>query len=968
MPDQILSNKIDLTKFKNALPYSSELFGVYQPLLGWKSKRIIDRFQPGVKDSQLKVVDALLSKMYPDTEVKISDFSNNDIFFDILKFNMGSLNPPNRTNIPGPYRFFITDLIQKKINKENLPRDNQNIWKKLVSEEAMKDLLPEVKNLLQQEHLSFINRSIPADQGVNFNLPDIQPQVSEILLRRIEIESSMAGTLNELFKQNKFEILDKIFFPEEKFIDLNLVDDMNRFLDPMENFDPKTEIGKVSLSPIGIVHLFRQYFFEFDNFLGQPVEHIWLSPGSSLELIEIHTRKQIIESTIESSNETIVKSENSTTTQDDLSDAVKQENQSNSKFGISVNAGGTVTGGTPGVYSATGHIDTTTSYGLENNQKTAKEKTTKFMMQQSQKLSSEIKKNYKTTFKTTTETQDTSSKRYVLQNSTNELVNYELRRKMRQVGVQVQDIGTNLCWQTYVDIPGHDLGLAKLVHIGEPPNLASLPHPQQGAAPQPITKDYTIKLPLKDGWSDDRDTQLYVEHPPEPGGPPYNDKGGAISTNFDGDWIHMNYEDNIVEDIPGYKLDQAVFDNCVDGKLVEPVFYGYKKSSFNIHLRRVKFDGYELTLKLKLIYLPEDATKAAVEAKYEAEMATYDIEKARLAKEAFVNEARDRIKVASNIKPRKFEELREEERTIIYRYLIGDLLNVGVDMSNAKTRHVMAELINSMFDIDKMLYFTAPEWWMPRLHSKSFQDVGKTLVASPVAFGRVKEVQPFTSEDIVSWGGAAENYRPNYFITEDSTPAKLGSSLGWLLQLDGDNIRNAFLNAPWVKAVIPIKPGKELAALNWLMKANVEGADGIQAKYQEGSEEELNEMITFLENYPFDPSDPRQKRYKNFSSKIETNPANFFVTIEDALISLALQIKTKYELSNKPVTETINGEMKRYLPTDKVFEHGFDPLQGGFQAETKEQFALCSQWVEVMPTDQVVAVEVKYDPKTGRQI
>ena len=32
---------------------------------------------------------------------------------------------------------------------------------------------------------------------------------------------------------------------------------------------------------------------------------------------------------------------------------------------------------------------------------------------------------------------------------------------MRQVGVQVQDIGTFLCWQTYVDDPGRELGLGQ---------------------------------------------------------------------------------------------------------------------------------------------------------------------------------------------------------------------------------------------------------------------------------------------------------------------------------------------------------------------------------------------------------------------------------------------------------------------------------------------------------------------------
>ena len=83
------------------------------------------------------------------------------------------------------------------------------------------------------------------------------------------------------------------------------------------------------------------------------------------------------------------------------------------------------------------------------------------MRQQTEKLSTEIRTNFKSTFKTTSETTDTSSKRYVLSNSTSELINYELRRKMRQVGVQVQDIGTYLCWQTYVDDPGKHLGISK---------------------------------------------------------------------------------------------------------------------------------------------------------------------------------------------------------------------------------------------------------------------------------------------------------------------------------------------------------------------------------------------------------------------------------------------------------------------------------------------------------------------------
>ena len=182
-----------------------------------------------------------------------------------------------------------------------------------------------------------------------------------------------------------------------------------------------------------------------------------------------------------------------------------------------------MSGGAPGIYSATGHVDTTTSYSLENNQKTAKEATHKQMRQQAQKLSTEIKQNFKSTFKTVTEVQDLSSKRYVLQNSTENLINYELRRKMRQVGVQVQDIGTQLCWQTYVDLPGFDLGLGNLVHLSEPPDYSGLPHPDQPVLPDPVTKDFAVKIYFT-GWVGDNDTNnTYIEHAP------LSDEGWAVT-------------------------------------------------------------------------------------------------------------------------------------------------------------------------------------------------------------------------------------------------------------------------------------------------------------------------------------------------------------------------------------------------------------------------------------------------------
>jgi len=211
-------------------------------------------------------------------------------------------------------------------------------------------------------------------------------------------------------------------------------------------------IGNVALSPISVVHLFRQYFFELDSFLGTPVRHVWLSPGSSVELVEVHTRKTVVEKTLETALDQITKAESTTTEQEEISEAVKEDNQQDIKFGAAVS----------GSY---GSVEASSSFDYARSQKAARETTHKRMRTQTEKLSSEIRKSFKSTFKTVSEVTDVSSTRHLMANTTQELINYELRRKMRQVGIQVQDIGTYLCWQTYVDDPGRDLGLGKLVRL-----------------------------------------------------------------------------------------------------------------------------------------------------------------------------------------------------------------------------------------------------------------------------------------------------------------------------------------------------------------------------------------------------------------------------------------------------------------------------------------------------------------------
>ena len=181
-----------------------------------------------------------------------------------------------------------------------------------------------------------------------------------------------------------------------------------------------------------------------------------------------------------------------------------------------------------------------------------------------------------------------------------------------------------------------------------------------------------------------------------------------------------------------------------------------------------------------------------------------------------------------------------------------------------------------------------------------------------------------TERDVVKWDDL-EKRSDNYKITEDSQPAKFGSSLGWLLQLDGDNLRNAFLNAPWVKAVIPIRPGREKAALNWLHSIEEHENDGWGATYPAVNAEDaaLVAAVVADGNLP---------------------------TIGNVLEKIAEQLEKE------------NGSIENVLKSDEVFEFGFNPLgKNAFDASVDPHRPF-SQWISILPTDQIVAVE--YKPNT----
>jgi hypothetical protein len=607
---------------------------------------------------------------------------------------------------------------------------------------------------------------------------------------------------------------------------------------------------------------------------------------------------------MEEALDTTTKSEDESSLKDELSDAIRSENQNSTKLGVSntntVNFG---------VFQST----VSTTFGLESSRRDARETTHKESREQAEKHSSEIKRSVKSIFKTVTETTDTRSRRYTLTNPGNTLVNYELRRKMRRVGVQMQDIGTRLCWQVFIDDPGVTLGLSELVHFAESPDLQNLREPEKLPPAGNITKKVTVPIPFAPilDYTNNRATYeiAYLE---------------SIDTLYKGKWLSIikgDEDDDDSQTIMGpfpFKFDppQSNYTMTNDIRLlgvqgnkealIKWITPNLAAGSFDIVMERVNFGGDNvINLDFEVVYAPTDAEKKRVEDANKTAQEKYDAEKQRLYRQSFMENIRKRIKAAASIRTRPGWDLREEERTVVYRKLIERLMldswKLPDNDQNRRLSHVRSEIVRAIFDVDAMLYFVAPEWWMPR-RRRGQLNLNVTMPGAAMSL---------TDDDLVKWGG--EKRPDNYRITEESNPAKRGSSLGWLLQLDGDNLRNAFLNAPWVKAVIPIRPGRERAALNWLRSIEGHENDGWDAPY----------LGTAAEDAEF--------AGKNVGEVLE-------------------EIAKRMEIQN--------GDIENVLEADQVFEKGFNPLDGGFDAGLPAN-KVFSQWVSVLPTDQIVAVDYK---------
>lgn len=320
------------------------------------------------------------------------------------------------------------------------------------------------------------------------------------------------------------------------------------------------------------------------------------------------------------------------------------------------------------------------------------------------------------------------------------------------------------------------------------------------------------------------------------------------------------------------------------------VHFDFKPGSPIITVTRTSSDdGYGLW-DVSVSYAPSATAQDKAnddEQAYESTLAQWQAAYEIAQRQAYVNAARDRAEAMSHVTPRSADVLREEERIAIMHAIMSD-----IQKPLGRPSAFLSEALAEVFDFDEVFYFVAPDWWMPRDLSRPSR-FAQSLGDAPLA----------TLGEASAWWGTAQPKATTpsgqsvdraCFISGDTAPLPVGASLGWLLQVDGDDQRNAFLNSPLVKVMIPIRPGLEAEAIQWL------------------------ELIEGTDRAP-DASDLR----------------NLFDQLDSS------------------------GQAER-VRSQVVYQEGYAPLGSNAVTVPREADGVFAEWVEVLPTTQVVPVEVSY--------
>lgn len=227
-------NKIsNIKEFKYRLPYASELFGVYQPLLGWKSKRIQKRITKGFYIDKAKMMNVAYSRCKGEYKVNLDE----DFTFDrIANINVGEI-----VNTTHNFDTILMQEIEKILPTEREMNDEK--WKELINKESLTHMLSSTVTTNLTKWMA--HGELP--QTIMSIGERIQDDKIEILKGKVNRESVVAGVLSDLIKNEQYDHLNQIFYRPK--YDISPLLNVAKYKDPFEYLDPSVANTFVQHTP-----------------------------------------------------------------------------------------------------------------------------------------------------------------------------------------------------------------------------------------------------------------------------------------------------------------------------------------------------------------------------------------------------------------------------------------------------------------------------------------------------------------------------------------------------------------------------------------------------------------------------------------------------------------------------------------------------------------------------------------------
>ena len=206
----------DLTDYTAVLPYASEMFGVYQPLLGWKSKRVEQRLRDGYQNDKRQLVETLKRRFAPLVDITYGE--NQQLRIEV---NPGVL-------AGGKLRRFDS-VVLLKISAELPPfeRLEPAIWPAVITADRLQTILK--KDVVEfytraygdlrkagDETFDTLMRTRAMDPRAALARNNAQTAAFE---QQVQYESSVAGSLAHLVRTAAFSVLTDMFYATRNSIE-----------------------------------------------------------------------------------------------------------------------------------------------------------------------------------------------------------------------------------------------------------------------------------------------------------------------------------------------------------------------------------------------------------------------------------------------------------------------------------------------------------------------------------------------------------------------------------------------------------------------------------------------------------------------------------------------------------------------------------------------------------------------------